>query len=70
MAATVFFANFIANLLSFQFERPVFLRESASKMYSLTPYILTKNVIDVPVTLLQALIVLTIAYWGIGLNLP
>jgi ABC-type multidrug transport system permease subunit len=39
-------------------------------MYGLTPYFITKNVIELPVSLVQPLIMLAISYWGIGLNEP
>ena len=39
-------------------------------MYGLTPYFLTKNLIEIPVVSIQPLIMLAINYWGIGLNVP
>ena len=39
-------------------------------MYGLAPYFITKNVIELPVSLLQPLLMLSISYWGIGLNEP
>ena len=39
-------------------------------MYGLLPYFLTKNMIDLPVTTLHPLILLSVTYWGIGLEGP
>jgi len=39
-------------------------------MYGLTPYFLTKIAIEIPVLLIQPLLMLTLIYWGIGLNDP
>ena len=39
-------------------------------MYGLTPYFMTKIAIEIPVLLLQPLLMLSIIYWAIGLNDP
>lgn len=61
-----FMGTFFGTLNVFQLERPVFLREQANQMYGLTAYFLTKNLIDMPILLIQPLIVLVIVFWGIG----
>jgi hypothetical protein len=35
-------------------------------MYGLTPYFLTKNMIDMPILFLQPLSLLLVVYWGVG----
>jgi ABC-type multidrug transport system permease subunit len=39
-------------------------------MYGLLPYFLTKNVIELPIALISPAIMVSICYWGIGLNEP
>lgn len=63
--------NILANTIfgtmqTFQFERPVFLREQANQMYSFVPYFLTKNVVEQPLIFLQPLITLLVVYWAVG----
>jgi hypothetical protein len=48
--------TFFGTLTVFQLERPVFLREQANQMYGLTPYFLTKNMIDMPLLFLTPLL--------------
>ncbi len=52
MTMTVFMFTMFGTLLSFQLERPVFLREQANQLYSVTPYYLAKSLIDMPVLIL------------------
>ena len=52
----------------FQQERPVFLREQANKMYDVSIYFNAKTLTELPLTVLQPLIVTIIIYWGIGLT--
>lgn len=53
-------------LLTFQLERPIFLREQANQLYSVTPYYIAKSLIDMPILILQPLLQLSIVYWVIG----
>lgn len=55
-------------LLSFPLERPVFLREYTSNMYSVNAYFLGKTIVEVMVTLMQvfALCVITFFILGFG----
>jgi hypothetical protein len=41
--------NMMGTIIIFQVERPVFLREQANKMYSVTAYYLAKVLADLPV---------------------
>lgn len=66
MVTNTFMGTFFATIGVFQIERPVFLREQANQMYGLTPYFLTKNIVEQPVLLIQPLIQLLVVYWGIG----
>jgi len=58
--------NYFGSLLTFQMERPVFLREQAKKTYSIGPYFMTKNMIDQPVTAITTLIEMALIYWCVG----
>ena len=57
---------FFSTNMTFQIERPVFLREQAAKMYSISAYFTSKNIIEVPLTILLPLIMLCLVYWSIG----
>jgi len=50
-------------LLTFAFERPIFLREYSSNMYGSIPYFLSKMLVEIPLTLLTSLETWLIAYW-------
>ena len=52
LVLTIFMFTMFGNLLTFQLERPIFLREQANQLYSVTPYYLAKILIDMPVLLL------------------
>eukprot|EP00347_Sterkiella_histriomuscorum_P007150 403350075 len=56
------------NLLTFQEERPVFIREQANKMYNVGPYFAAKMILDLPVLVIQPLIWEIIVYFGVGLT--
>jgi hypothetical protein len=47
-------------------ERPVFLREQANNLYTILPYFLTKNAIELPPAFITPAIQMVIMYWGIG----
>ncbi len=59
---------YFGTILTFQIERPVFLREQASKMYSPLLYFTIKNLTDSPVAAITPFIVLLVVYWGIPLT--
>mmetsp|Transcript_122755 Transcript_122755/g.392412 ORF Transcript_122755/g.392412 Transcript_122755/m.392412 type:complete len:622 (-) Transcript_122755:512-2377(-) len=53
-------------LLTFASERPVFMREYASNMYGAVPYFLSKTAVELPVHLLQNIVMWLIAYWAMA----
>jgi len=53
-------------LLSFPLERPVFLREYSSNMYSCVAYFVSKTCVEVVVTFLQVTVLFTITFWIMG----
>jgi ABC-type multidrug transport system ATPase subunit len=55
-------------ILTFPSERPVFLREHASKMYGVIPYFLSKTVAEMVLLLIQIHLSLLINYFGMGLH--
>jgi ABC-type multidrug transport system permease subunit len=54
--------------ITFPQERLVFLKEENSKMYTLTEYFLSRNIIEIPYIMLIPFIFLLINYWMIGLG--
>lgn len=65
---SVFMGEFFPTLSVFQKERAVFLRESANQMYGLFPYYLTKNAVEIPISLLCPGLLLFIMYFGVGFH--
>lgn len=61
--------HMMATIVIFQGERPVFLREQANKMYSVTSYYFAKIMADLPVLLLNPMIFTLIVYFGIGMTI-
>lgn len=61
--------NMFNALMVFQQERPVFLREQANKMYSVLPYFVAKNIMDIPILLITPLLTALINYFAFGLFL-
>merc|ERR1719183_2222603 len=55
-------------ILTFPSERPVFLREHASKMYGVMPYFLSKTVAELIMLVIQIHLSLLINYFGMGLH--
>ncbi len=56
----------MATIIIFQDERPVFLREQANKMYYVTPYYMSKVVMDLPFVIVTPLLSTIILYFGVG----
>lgn len=61
--------NLMGTILTFQNERPVFLREQANKMYTVAAYYLAKIVIETPVLALTPMLFSVIVYFKIGLTI-
>eukprot|EP00756_Hemistasia_phaeocysticola_P016830 Hpha_TRINITY_DN15501_c3_g1::TRINITY_DN15501_c3_g1_i1::g.105526::m.105526/K05679/ABCG1; ATP-binding cassette, subfamily G (WHITE), member 1 len=55
-------------LLSFPMERPIFLREYASGAYRVAPYVISKLLVDVPLSVLQAVVMTLVTYWLLDLQ--
>eukprot|EP00347_Sterkiella_histriomuscorum_P001693 403371041 len=62
------FGQTMGTILVFQDERPVFLREFANNMYGVSPYYLSKVLVDVPLIIITPLLNTIIVYFGIGLT--
>jgi len=62
------FANIFAVCNVFCEELPIFLREHFNGMYRTDAYFLTKQLVELPLYILEPLIVMTILYWMVGLN--
>ncbi|CDW80123.1 abc transporter family protein [Stylonychia lemnae] len=63
------FTHMQGNLLAFQIERPIFLREKANKMYGVLPYYLAKSIIEIPVLVIQPMVWTIVVYFGVGLSI-
>jgi ABC-type multidrug transport system permease subunit len=61
--------NMMGTIIIFQVERPVFLREQANKMYSVTAYYLAKVLADLPLQLVTPIVFTVIVYFGIGMTI-
>jgi hypothetical protein len=57
-----------ANLLPFMINKPVFKRETATKMYGVTPYFLANNVVTMPFDIVDGMITGVVVYWIVGMN--
>ena len=53
-------------MVTFGLEKPVFIREVQSKMYSLFSYYFAKNLIEIPLTFISPLVMQVIVYWAVG----
>lgn len=58
--------NLFPSVLTFQNERPVYLREEANKLYTVIPYYFSKFIIELPVLAISPMIFSLIVYFGIG----
>ena len=63
-----FMAPFMMTVVTFQTERPVFLREQANKMYDVVPYYFAKTIAEIPVFTIIPLIFTAITYFLVGYN--
>lgn len=66
LCINTFMGNFFNTLIVFQQERPCFIREQSNKMYSVFAYYMSKNVAEIPVTLLNPLLLILIVYFSFG----
>ena len=63
-----FMAPFMMTVVTFQTERPVFLREQANKMYDVVPYYFAKTIAEIPVFTIIPMIFCAITYFLVGYN--
>ena len=68
MCVATFMPSYMMTGLTFQIERPVFLREQANQMYGVVPYYLAKIVSDIPSFLIIPVVFTSITYFSIGLT--
>ncbi len=61
--------NMMGTILTFQEERPVFLREQANKMYKVSPYYMAKILIEAPLFAFTPMLFTVIVYFKIGLTI-
>jgi ABC-2 type transporter len=61
--------NMMGTILTFQEERPVFLREQANKMYTVAAYYIAKVAVETPILSLTPMIFAVIVYFKIGLTI-
>jgi ABC-type multidrug transport system permease subunit len=66
MALNIATVNMMGTILTFQNERPVFLRELANKMYSVPAYYFAKLMVDIPVLCVGPMVFSLIVYFKIG----
>jgi hypothetical protein len=70
LAINGMFGSSMPTLLTFPFERPVFLRESSAGMYGASAYFVAKGLIEIPMMCAQSVLVFLLTYWLVGLNAP
>ena len=68
MCVATFMPPYMMTGLTFQIERPVFLREQANQMYGILPYYLAKIISDIPSFLIIPVVFTAITYFAIGLT--
>ena len=61
--------NMMGTILTFQEERPIFLREQANNMYSVSAYYLAKIIVDFPLLTFLPMLFAVICYFKIGLTI-
>ena len=66
MSMIAFMPAYMMTGLTFQVERPVFLREQANKMYGVLPYYLAKILSELPSFIVPPTWFTLITFFGIG----
>ena len=61
-----FMSPYMMTTMTFQGERPVFLREQANQMYDVVPYFLAKTIADLPAFIIVPFVFNAITYFAIG----
>jgi len=62
----MFMPSYMMTNMTFQTERPVFLREQANKMYDVLPYYVAKIMSELPSFIVPPMIFSLITFFGIG----
>lgn len=57
-----------AATITFPLEKPIYLKESASKMYSLPSYFLSRNIVELPIIIIVPILSTLIIYWMVGFH--
>jgi len=68
LITNISFGNIFAVCNAFCVELPIFLREHFNGMYRTDVYFLTKQLVELPLYIVEPMITLTIFYWMVGLN--
>jgi len=68
LITNISFGNIFAVCNVFCAEIPIFLREHFNGMYRTDTYFLTKQLVELPLYIIEPMITLTILYWMVGLN--
>lgn len=68
LITNISFGNIFAVCNVFCAEIPIFLREHFNGMYRTDAYFLTKQLVELPLYIIEPMITLTILYWMVGLN--
>lgn len=66
MAMATFMPPYMMTGLTFQTERPVFLREQANKMYGVAPYFFAKILAELPSFVIPPALFILITFFSIG----
>lgn len=68
MAMATFMPPYMMTGLTFQTERPVFLREQANKMYGVVPYFFAKILAELPAFIVPPALFILITFFSVGFN--
>jgi ABC-type multidrug transport system permease subunit len=64
----IIFVPLVPAALTFPQDRNVFFKEESAKLYSVVPYFMSKNTVDLPYSMFFPVIQSLIIYWFIGLS--
>jgi ABC-type multidrug transport system ATPase subunit/ABC-type multidrug transport system permease subunit len=68
IAISSMFGSAQPTLLTFPFERPMFLREYSTGTYNAKAYFLSKWVVEIPLSFAQTLVQYLVVYWLVGMR--
>lgn len=64
----ILFQSMMPLALVFPQERSVFLKEENSKMYGVISYFISRNIVDIPFSIILPAIYSLVTYWMVGLS--